>query len=97
MATGRPPARRADGRPTYRRTRTDPEAVRPDEPDEAIRFLEDELERREAELERIIDHYETLLQEARDERPADREARGDGLTDRLLTDASRSLLTLGRD
>ncbi|MFP4590169.1 MAG: hypothetical protein ACOC0X_05645 [Halobacteriota archaeon] len=97
MATRRSSAQRADGRPTYRRTRPDAEAVRPEDPDEAVRFLEEELERRETELDRIIEHYETLLQDARDDRPPAGSVGGDGLADRLLADAGRSLLHFRRD
>lgn len=93
MSMDGPPAPGADGPPAYRRTRADAEAVRPDEPDQAIQYLEEELQRREAEVQRIIEHYESLLQDVRE----DNDPTSGGCGDRSFARTGRALIRIARD
>ncbi len=81
---------RGEESPTYCHDRGEDE-VRPDSPEERVRYLEAELERREAELHRIIDHYETLLDDVRSHQTTQGEAGTGGVADRLLPSSRPSI------
>lgn len=85
------PQPEGDDRRTYQRTRSGADPIRPEGAEERERFLEEELRRREEELDRIVRHYESLLEEARSDQRSRTAGRTEALADRLLPDVGRSL------